>query len=62
MAHIGRIQHSGQPADLGDALPRPARGGSDVKKLLFLTTVAVVGAVLLSSQDDIRRYIKMRNM
>ena len=33
-----------------------------MKKLLFLVTVAVVGAVLLSSQDDIRRYIKMRNM
>jgi hypothetical protein len=33
-----------------------------VKKLLFLVTVAVVGAVLLSSQDDIRRYLKMRSM
>jgi hypothetical protein len=46
----------------GDALPRPARGGSDVKKLLFLVSVAVVGALLVSSQDDIRRYLKMRNM
>ena len=43
-------------------LPRPARGGWDVKKLLLLASVAVVGAVLVSSQDDIRRYIKMRNM
>ncbi len=33
-----------------------------MKKLLFLLTVAVVGAVLLSSQDDIRRYLRMRNM
>jgi hypothetical protein len=33
-----------------------------VKKLLFLVSVALVGAVLVSSQDDIRRYIKMRNM
>jgi hypothetical protein len=33
-----------------------------VKKLLLLASVAVVGAVLVSSQDDIRRYIKMRNM
>jgi hypothetical protein len=33
-----------------------------VKKLLVLVTVAVVGAVLLSSQDDIRRYLKMRSM
>lgn len=33
-----------------------------MKKLLFLVTVAVVGAVLLSSQDDIRRYLKMRSM
>lgn len=44
------------------APPRPARGGSDVKKLLFLVSVALIGAVLVSSQDDIRRYIKMRNM
>lgn len=33
-----------------------------MKKLLFLLTVAVVGAVVLSSQDDIRRYLRMRNM
>jgi hypothetical protein len=33
-----------------------------VKKLLFLATVAVVGAVVLSSLDDIRRYLRMRNM
>jgi hypothetical protein len=33
-----------------------------VKKLLFLLTVAAVGAVVLSSQDDIRRYLRMRNM
>jgi hypothetical protein len=33
-----------------------------VKKLLFLVTVAVVGAVVVSSQDDIRRYLRMRSM
>ena len=33
-----------------------------MKKLLFLLTVAVVGAVVLSSRDDIRRYLRMRNM
>lgn len=33
-----------------------------MKKLLFLVSVAVVGAVLVSSQDDIRRYLKMRSM
>ena len=33
-----------------------------MKKLLFLVTVAVVGAVILSSQDDIRRYLRMRSM
>jgi hypothetical protein len=33
-----------------------------VKKLLFLVSVAVVGALLVSSQDDIRRYLKMRSM
>jgi len=33
-----------------------------MKKLLFLLTVAAVGAVVLSSQDDIRRYLRMRNM
>jgi hypothetical protein len=48
--------------DRRDVLPRPARGGWHVKKLLLLASVAVVGAVLVSSQDDIRRYIKMRNM
>ena len=52
----------GQPADQRDALPRPVRGGSDVKTLLLLALAAVVGAVVLSNQDDIRRYMKMRNM
>ncbi len=33
-----------------------------MKKLLFLVSVAVVGALLVSSQDDIRRYLKMRSM
>ncbi len=33
-----------------------------MKKLLLLVTVALVGTVLVSSQDDIRRYLKMRNM
>jgi hypothetical protein len=33
-----------------------------VKKLLFLVSVALVGALLVSSQDDIRRYLKMRSM
>ncbi len=33
-----------------------------MKKLLLLASVAVVGAVLVSSQDDIRRYLRMRNM
>ena len=33
-----------------------------MKKLLFLATVGVLGAVLLSNQDDIRRYLKMRSM
>jgi hypothetical protein len=33
-----------------------------VKKLLFVVTVALVGAAFLSYQDDLRRYIKMRNM
>jgi hypothetical protein len=33
-----------------------------VKKLLFLVSVAAVGALLVSSQDDIRRYLKMRSM
>lgn len=58
----GRTVQPWAASDQGDALPRPGRGGSDVKKLLFLLTVAVVGAVLLSSQDDIRRYLRMRNM
>jgi hypothetical protein len=33
-----------------------------VKKLLLLVSVAVLGALLMSSQDDIRRYLKMRSM
>jgi uncharacterized protein DUF6893 len=33
-----------------------------VKKLLLLMSVAVLGAFLVSSQDDIRRYLKMRSM
>lgn len=33
-----------------------------MKKLLFLVSVALVGALLVSSQDDIRRYLKMRSM
>ena len=33
-----------------------------MKKLLFLVSVALIGVVLVSSQDDIRRFIKMRNM
>ena len=33
-----------------------------MKKLMFLVTVGVLGAVLLSNQDDIRRYLKMRSM
>ncbi len=33
-----------------------------MKKLLFLVTVALLGAVVLSSQDDIRRYLRMRSM
>jgi hypothetical protein len=57
-----RTTHQRAASGPGDALPRTARGGSDVKKLLFLVTVAVVGAALLSSQDDIRRYLKMRSM
>lgn len=46
----------------GDALPWPARGGSDVKKLLLLVSVAALSALLVSSQEDIRRYLKMRSM
>ncbi len=33
-----------------------------MKKLLFLMTVAVVGAAVLFNQDDIKRYMRMRNM
>jgi hypothetical protein len=33
-----------------------------VKTLLLLALAAVVGAVVLTNQDDIRRYMKMRNM
>ena len=33
-----------------------------MKKLLFLVTVGALGAVLLSNQADIRRYLKMRSM
>ena len=33
-----------------------------MKKLLFLVSVALIGVVLVSSQDNIRRFIKMRNM
>ena len=33
-----------------------------MKKLLFVVTVGMLGAVLLSNQDDIRRYLRMRNM
>lgn len=33
-----------------------------MKKLLLLVSVAALGALLISSQDDIRRYLKMRSM
>jgi Family of unknown function (DUF6893) len=33
-----------------------------VKKLLLLLTVGTLGAVLLTNQDDIRRYLRMRSM
>ncbi len=33
-----------------------------MKKLLLLVSVAALGALLMSSQDDIRRYLKMRSM
>ena len=33
-----------------------------MKKLLLLVTVGALGAVLLTNQDDIRRYLRMRSM
>ena len=33
-----------------------------MKKLLLLVTVGALGAILLTNQDDIRRYLRMRSM
>jgi hypothetical protein len=33
-----------------------------VKKLVLLVTVGALGAILLTNQDDIRRYLRMRSM
>jgi hypothetical protein len=33
-----------------------------MKKWLLLLTVTAVGVVLLAGQDDIRRYMRMKNM
>ena len=56
------VQPWGSQRTRGTRCPDPVRGGSDVKTLLLLALAAVVGAVVLSNQDDIRRYMKMRNM
>lgn len=33
-----------------------------MKKWLLLLTVTAVGVVLLTGQDDIRRFLRMKNM
>jgi Family of unknown function (DUF6893) len=33
-----------------------------MKKWLLLLTVTAVGVVLLAGQDDIRRFLRMKNM